>query len=237
MQIPLNFNSPYKATSIIDFWRRWHMTLSAFLRDHVYFPLGGSRCGPWRRYANLFATMLLGGLWHGAGWTYVFWGGLHGAYLVVNHAWVALRKRWGWQTPSDPFAWRATAGLLTFGAVMLGWVFFRAKDCETALVIVESLAGFQGLGWSTTFKWQHAVNLLGFLSLIAWICPNTQQVMAKFEPAFDWARASRDVAPLPRGLRWMAWQPSIGWTLMSIVFALAVLMNMGRVQEFLYFQF
>jgi len=85
-KLPANFNSPYKAVNIIDFWRRWHMTLSRFLRDYLYFPLGGNRKGPARRYINLLTTMLHGGLWHGAGWTFVVWGGLHGIYLVVNHA-------------------------------------------------------------------------------------------------------------------------------------------------------
>ena len=85
--LPLNFNSPYKATSIIDFWRRWHMTLSQFLRDYLYIPLGGNRRGPVLRYVNLMITMLLGGLWHGAAWTFVVWGALHGAYLCINHAW------------------------------------------------------------------------------------------------------------------------------------------------------
>jgi hypothetical protein len=85
--LPLNFNSPYKATSIIDFWRRWHMTLSQFLRDYLYISLGGNRRGPALRYANLGITMLLGGLWHGAAWTFVVWGALHGAYLCINHAW------------------------------------------------------------------------------------------------------------------------------------------------------
>src|SRR5579871_657835 len=85
--LPLNFNSPYKAISIIDFWRRWHMTLSQFLRDYLYISLGGNRHGPLLRYANLMITMLLGGLWHGAAWTFVAWGALHGAYLCINHAW------------------------------------------------------------------------------------------------------------------------------------------------------
>ena len=84
VRLPLNFNSPYKATSIIDFWRRWHMTLSRFMLDYLYIPLGGNQKGPARQYANLMITMLLGGLWHGAGWTFVIWGGLHGMYLVLS---------------------------------------------------------------------------------------------------------------------------------------------------------
>src|SRR6185312_2728715 len=92
-RLPLNFHSPYKAAGIVEFWRRWHMTLSRFLRDYLYIPLGGNRHGPARRYLNLMATMLLGGLWHGAAWTFVAWGALHGAYLIANHAWLALRQR------------------------------------------------------------------------------------------------------------------------------------------------
>src|SRR5690606_424877 len=95
VRLPVNFHSPYKAANIIEFWRRWHMTLSRFLRDYLYIPLGGNRRGPARRYVNLLVTMLLGGLWHGAGWTFVAWGALHGVYLVVNHAWIALRARLG----------------------------------------------------------------------------------------------------------------------------------------------
>ena len=96
VRFPLNFNSPYQAHDIIDFWRRWNMTLSIFLRDHVYIPLGGNRRGRFRRYFNLFLTMLLGGLWHGAAWTFVIWGGLHGIYLMVNRAWLSLTARQAW---------------------------------------------------------------------------------------------------------------------------------------------
>lgn len=98
VRLPLNFNSPYQALNIIDFWRRWHMTLSRFLRDYLYFALGGNRHGKSRRYVNLLVTMLLGGLWHGAGWTFVVWGGLHGLYLVINHAWSGVKQRFGLPT-------------------------------------------------------------------------------------------------------------------------------------------
>jgi len=96
IKLPLNFNAPYQACNIIDFWRRWHITLSRFLRDYLYFSLGGNRKGEFRRYINLFLTMLLGGLWHGAGWTYIAWGGLHGSYLVINHIWQKI-----WRKPID----------------------------------------------------------------------------------------------------------------------------------------
>jgi alginate O-acetyltransferase complex protein AlgI len=87
IDLPVNFASPYKSTSIIQFWQRWHMTLSRFLRDYLYFPLGSNRKGKLRRYVNLMTTMLLGGLWHGANYTFLIWGGLHGCYLMINHAW------------------------------------------------------------------------------------------------------------------------------------------------------
>ncbi len=116
-RLPVNFNSPYQASSVIDFWHRWHITLSRFLRDYLYIPLGGNRLGKARRYVNLMITMLLGGLWHGANWTFVVWGGLHGAYLVINHGFRALggnRKRGIW-----------TRGV-TFVSVAIAWVMFRA---------------------------------------------------------------------------------------------------------------
>jgi len=95
IRLPINFFSPYKAVNIIDFWKRWHMTLSRFLRDYLYIPLGGNRKGSTRRYFNLMVTMLLGGLWHGAGWTFIIWGGLHGIYLAINHVWHGLRRHLG----------------------------------------------------------------------------------------------------------------------------------------------
>src|SRR5258706_7691920 len=91
IRLPVNFRSPYQATSIIEFWRRWHITLSRFLRDYLYIPLGGNRLGEQRRYLNLLVTMLLGGLWHGAGWNFLVWGGLLGIYFCINHLWIGCR--------------------------------------------------------------------------------------------------------------------------------------------------
>ena len=129
IKLPVNFNSPYKATSIQDFWRRWHMTLSRFLRDYIYIPLGGSRKGSFRTYVNLMATFVIGGIWHGAGWTYVFWGFLHGVALVINHAW----KSFGFKLPTV-FAW-----FITFNFVNLAWVFFRAPTWEDATNVVIAM--------------------------------------------------------------------------------------------------
>jgi hypothetical protein len=140
VRLPVNFYSPYKAAGIIDFWRRWHITLSRFLRDYLYIPLGGNRRGPARRWLNLWLTMLLGGAWHGAGWTFIVWGGLHGAYLVVHAAWRAAVERVvpGWQLP------RLLAWALTLAAVVVAWVFFRAPDLNSACSLLRGMAGLQG---------------------------------------------------------------------------------------------
>ncbi|MDR2875885.1 MAG: MBOAT family protein [Methylobacillus sp.] len=139
IRLPTNFNSPYKATSIIEFWRRWHMTLSRFLRDYLYIPLGGNRLGKARRYLNLMITMALGGLWHGAGWTFILWGLLHGIYLAINHLWreifpATATGRWSWPA-------RLIGGGLTFIAVVTAWVLFRANDVTHALVILKAMYG------------------------------------------------------------------------------------------------
>jgi hypothetical protein len=124
VQLPVNFHSPYKSASIVEFWRRWHMTLSRFLRDYLYIPLGGNRYGASRRYANLMVVMLLGGLWHGANWTFVAWGGIHGLLLVVNHAWSRLPRLQLATIVAIPS--RIGSIVLTFLAVTLAWVPFRA---------------------------------------------------------------------------------------------------------------
>lgn len=129
IRLPINFNSPYKSLDIQDFWRRWHITLSRFLRDYIYIPLGGNRKGQSRMYGNLFATFLLGGLWHGAGWTFVFWGALHGGALVLHRIW----KNLGF-TMNKVLAW-----FITFNFVNIAWVFFRAREWEDALKVLQSM--------------------------------------------------------------------------------------------------
>jgi len=132
IRLPINFNSPYKATNIQDFWKRWHMTLSRFLRDYVYIPLGGNRKGEFRTYNNLMATFVIGGLWHGAGWTFIFWGFLHGLALMVQRFWSKLGfKLWTW------LAW-----LITFNFINIAWIFFRAKEWDDAIKVLGSMFNF-----------------------------------------------------------------------------------------------
>jgi alginate O-acetyltransferase complex protein AlgI len=134
--LPLNFNSPYKALDIQDFWRRWHMTLSRYLRDYLYIPLGGNRCSEARVNFNLMATFMLGGLWHGASWMFVIWGTLHGCALVIHRAWHAH----GYELP------RVAAWLITFGFVNVTWVFFRAKTLDDAIRVLGGMVDLNSLG-------------------------------------------------------------------------------------------
>src|SRR5580692_3421857 len=170
--LPLNFNSPYKATSIIDFWRRWHMTLSQFLRDYLYIPLGGNRHGSLSRYVNLMITMLLGGLWHGAAWTFVIWGALHGVYLCINHAWINYGPpipKW-LERPAGVVAF-----LVTFLAVVVAWVFFRADSLASALSVLSDMADPARIVFGHTEMVQGA--LIAIYAMIAWFAPNTQAIM------------------------------------------------------------
>jgi hypothetical protein len=248
IRLPLNFDSPYRATNIVDFWRRWHMTLSRFLRDYVYFPLGGNRKGPTRRYVNLVTTMLLGGLWHGAGWTFVFWGGLHGLYLVVNHAWHRV-----WRRPIGAWWSLAVARSVTLLFVMIGWVFFRAETFTGAInvltgltVLPSTLSGALGplaaLGVSFTGPAIGAEDQMAVLWFVGWLAvlwwwPNTQQLMARFEPAFEYTAERHEPSALQRLAPFGYWRPSAVWAGVIGLAAAAALLSLTRVSEFLYFQF
>lgn len=154
--LPLNFNSPYKALNIIDFWRRWHMTLSRFFRDYIYFPLGGNRVSPPRMLVNLSVTMLLGGLWHGAGWTFLVWGGLHGFYLIINHVWRDFRgKVMGHDLERITFAGKIVSIGLTMLTVMIAWVFFRADTLSGAVNIISGMIGMNGAAIPQAFTEVH----------------------------------------------------------------------------------
>src|SRR5665213_1223456 len=170
--LPLNFNSPYKARNIIDFWRRWHMTLSQFLRDYLYIPLGGNRRGAVLRYVNLMITMALGGLWHGAAWTFVIWGVLHGLYLCINHAWIRFAP------PVAPwFAGAANllAMMVTFLAVVVAWVFFRANNISSAFHILSRMADPSHTAFGRAEMVQGA--FVACYAALAWFAPNTQAIM------------------------------------------------------------
>lgn len=238
VKLPLNFNSPYKATNIIDFWRRWHMTLSTFLRDYLYIPLGGNQKGNRRRYINLFLTMLLGGLWHGAAWTFVVWGALHGFYLIVNHGFRALCQQRGWSGARYPRLTTAAAGVLTFVCVMIGWVVFRAETFQSAQVMLSGMFGGAGVAHHGVFEVSdiHDSELvpIALALLVVLILPNTQEFMRDFNPLQEPVEAP---AGRIRALRWSPRRLKT-WMPIAFFFALALMsMSPHRVSEFLYFQF
>ncbi len=228
IRFPENFDSPYKARSLVDFWRRWHMTLSRLLRDYVYIPLGGNRRGPFRRGANLLATMLLAGLWHGAGWTYVVWGGVHGVGLLANHAWddAAKRRAWLGSRPMRIAGWAAT-----FLFVVAAWVVFRAADLPAALRMLHGMFLWQatpGPDIGMGFRARHWLNLPLLLAIVLF-CPNTREILARYAPVL------RSPAPGPR--RGWQWAPTAAWgAVLAALFAYAVL-SLGDTREFLYYQF
>ncbi len=175
VRIPFNFNSPYKALSIVDFWRRWHISLSSFLRHYLYIPLGGNRNGALRRYINLFITMLLGGLWHGASWTFVIWGGLHGSYLAINHFWKVTGLKL-----SSYLAW-----VITFFAVVIAWVFFRAQTLSAATSLLKSMIGYNhAYSWPSSLSVTPTMMIICISLFVCWAVavPNTQQIVINRQP-------------------------------------------------------
>lgn len=247
IRLPVNFYSPYKSKNIIEFWRRWHMTLSRFLRDYLYIPLGGNRKGKARRYLNLLATMLLGGLWHGANWTFVVWGALHGTYLVINHFWQGMPKK---MTAMPKWFGQ----VITFLAVCVAWVFFRAADVHTATGILKSMVhitDMDGLRLDRalfsrlsplreTFDKQTA-NIGGILIIlsfiICWALPNAVEIMRLGKPAISGIRGF--VMPKYKFASWLCWYPSLRWGVVAgfvtVICVIKVLYEPSQV--FLYFQF
>lgn len=228
IRLPLNFDSPYRSTSIAEFWRRWHITLSSFLRDYLYIPLGGNRRGESRRYANLMITMLLGGLWHGAAWTFVLWGGLHGLYLCVDHLWTRWR---GKRTPSPIGI--AASWALTLACVVLAWVLFRADGLSAAVGVYAGMFGRNGLGTLPPDAAGQAAILIALLA-VSCFGPNTQQLMRDYEPALD---VSSNLAPATAEPHWPRWRLERGWAVVVGLLAALAILYLERSDEFLYFQF
>jgi len=164
IKLPINFNSPYKALNIQDFWQRWHITLSRFLKEYIYIPLGGNRRGTTSTYSNLLITFILGGIWHGAGWTFLFWGILHGMAMVIHRLWQRVNI-----TLPTLLSW-----FITFNFINFAWVFFRAKSFEDAIKVIEGMLGFNGLGVDFSNKF-----MIGFFTImiaITLLSPNSTKL-------------------------------------------------------------
>lgn len=247
IRLPVNFLSPYKSQSIIEFWRRWHMTLSRFLRDYLYFPLGGNRKGRVRRYANLLVVMTIGGLWHGAGWTFVLWGALHGFYLLVNHAWRSFRMR-GFVPEFSPAAARA----LTFLCVAVAWVLFRSESLDAARSVYAGLLGLNGTAISADllgyFGIHHAISLFGY-SIVPLIHGQDPQWHFVVECTLGLAivRALPNsmeltgFAPAPGGraaaIMEFRMVPRFAVATAAILFLCVSTINSGAISEFIYYRF
>ncbi|HSD60684.1 MAG TPA: MBOAT family O-acyltransferase, partial [Burkholderiales bacterium] len=232
VRLPLNFHSPYKASNISELWQRWHMTLTRFLRDYLFIPLGGQRKSAARRYFSVMATMVLCGLWHGAGWTYVAFGALQGAYLALNQTWRLTRKRLGWRRSASTWWGTGFAVLLTFAAWLVGLALFRSVTLPEALVLLRGMFGLHGFAlpdqwlpyWGAFGAWlsEHGmpftesrglvrrglINWFVVLLAVVWIAPNTQQIMAHFKPALGIPKGSQPA-------RLLAWRPSVAFALVT----------------------
>jgi alginate O-acetyltransferase complex protein AlgI len=185
-RIPVNFNSPYKARSVIDFWRRWHMTLTSFLTENIFFRLPGSRKGVLRRHLNLMITMVICGFWHGAGWTFLAWGALHGAYLIANHTWRKARELGSWGQWRIPFAGQA----LTIVCVAAGWALFGAKTIEGGARLIQRMFGFGGPVTAQLFEPSVAARAalwVVFLGVLALTGKNTQEILAHYKSSINLA--------------------------------------------------
>ena len=228
IKLPINFNSPYKALDIQDFWRRWHITLSHFLRDYIYIPLGGSRVSEPMIYTNLIITFLFGGLWHGAGWTFIFWGFLHGLALVIHRIW----KKLGF-TMNKFFAW-----FITFNFINIAWVFFRAKDFSDAMKIVSEMFNFHTIIVSEKFA-----NVFKYLTHIS----INSHIDKSYKFLFDFTLVWYFVAvffllSLKNSMELSEdFKPNKKYLLLTIVYFIvplfAIFYMQNRVSEFLYFDF
>ncbi|MFQ5508398.1 MAG: MBOAT family O-acyltransferase [Leptospirillia bacterium] len=211
IRLPFNFNSPYKSLSIQDFWRRWHITLSRFLRDYLYIPLGGNRRSEARTWINLLATFVLGGIWHGAGWTFIFWGFLHGLAAAIHRGW----QRLGLSLPK-PVAWA-----LTFLFVNAAWVFFRAETWADAMGVLGAMAGLgtpmqAGTLMPHTEATPWVLLLLPLALMVCLFAPNSHEITARFHPSLGRALALGTAAG---------------------AIAIYVVVDSTRVTEFIYFGF
>jgi len=224
IKLPTNFNSPYKSTSIQEFWRRWHITLSRFLRDYIYIPLGGNRNGQWAMYGNLMITFIIGGIWHGAGWTFVFWGFLHGLALIIHRIWKGFGfKLYGW------IAW-----FITFNFINISWVFFRAKEWDDALKVLNGMIGNTGIALpfflqnKLKFLESYGVTFIDFLS----------KIDASFQTII-WLVITFSVVLLSSNSMEKLENFRLNYKTLffTLILFLGAILSLNKVSEFLYFNF
>ena len=254
VKLPINFNSPYKSVDIINFWRKWHITLSTFLKNYLYIPLGGNKFGLFNRYKNLLITMLLGGLWHGANLTFIIWGGLHGFFLIINHLWKYLTDTKLSKLKINKF-YKSFMILFTFFCVSFSWIFFRSENLESSMLIVKGCLGYAGVSLPSRLEFLkiildfNFVNFYGvfinipglasaggiipfiykilFCFLIVWFIPNTQQLF-KYKENF----LEKDEKLFLNS----NFQNIVFGILLGILFCISF-GNIEKISPFLYYQF
>jgi D-alanyl-lipoteichoic acid acyltransferase DltB (MBOAT superfamily) len=221
IKLPQNFNSPYKAKDIQDFWKRWHITLSRFLRDYIYIPLGGNRVPEYRVLSNLMITFFIGGLWHGAGWTFIFWGFLHGGALIIHKIW----KYTGFKLNSM-LAW-----FITFNFINITWVFFRAREWSDALKVLSGMFGFSGI------MLPKSMSFLNYESVIItenWL----SNIYADYYIIVYILITILALLTLPNSNEL---KNKLTFNYLSVIFLIIIMvvsfLNLGGVHEFLYFNF
>lgn len=279
IKLPINFNSPYKALNIIDFWNRWHMTLTRFLTNYIYNPLilsitrrrieqgqptlrkSGNSPGTFIAMVALpiLITMFASGVWHGAGWTFIAFGLLHGIYLTINHGWHMLRHSWG-ITRSFSWVGGTIARGITFAGVVISFVFFRSENFRSAVQLIMAMIGFHGVslprslhgrwpGWElrlaahgitfqgmTLTPLQETLSWIFGLLMVVWAFPNSQQWLSAFKPALDIGKSQEKHKSKP----WVSWSPSWGWAAACgamTVIAFWTIVGVARPTEFIYFKF
>ncbi|HEY8025696.1 MAG TPA: MBOAT family O-acyltransferase [Burkholderiaceae bacterium] len=231
IELPINFNSPYKAGNIIEFWRRWHISLSQFLLNYLYIPLGGNRQGQIMRFINLMATMLIGGLWHGANWTFVLWGGIHGIYLVINHTWLSIIGEARLAALRRSLLYVIAMHGLTFACVVLAWIVFRADSLPAAWILIQGCLG-QGGGFiympdiELPFLDVSSDQFIFFSLLVVWFMPNAQQMFG------DAGDGSAQHIVLARRILKSPW----GGFILGCILCIAIA-RFAKVSPFLYYQF
>jgi alginate O-acetyltransferase complex protein AlgI len=237
IRLPFNFDAPYKSRSIVEFWRRWHISLSRFLRDYLYIPLGGNRQGEIRRNLNLATAMLLGGLWHGAGFTFVIWGALHGLFLVINHQWNQFAQRYSALARIRKAWWFPIAAVgLTQLAVILAWVFFRAESLHDAIRVLGAMIGRADqhkVGVRLVDIYGGTAIALGYLA--CFILPNVNAMFARWNVGLEIYKNEQ-----PWSVLNLTWRPSLTWaiaTSLGVLVAVVINMVAGDSSQFLYFQF
>jgi len=224
IRLPINFNSPYKALNIQDFWRRWHITLSRFLRDYIYIPLGGNRNGELRTYSNLFTVFLIGGLWHGASWMFVAWGAMHGVAIVLHRAWQQMGQKM-----NTLLAW-----FITFNFINITWIFFRAKEWTDAKNVLSGMLGIHGIMLPEKYA-----DKLSFLEDFGVIFGTVyEHINGKAQTTLYVIVGFGMVLALKNS---MQQKDSFKPTRLNLIFTLAIFLTavsmMSRVSEFLYFNF